>query len=114
MPFVVVCEVKGVVSSFVLYSLCIRLCALVLRLYPVCTPFVPCLCRSDCRSPEVFVIRLYPFVLTPFGGYNTIRRREEYKSTKACKCAPSIVLGALWPNGITAARAVAAAPVALS
>ena len=57
----------------------------------------------------------FPFVfvctLTPFGEYNNIRKREEYKSTEACKCAPGIALGARWPNGNTTARAVAAAPV---
>ena len=131
----IICDVKGVVSSFVLYSVCIRLYSFVLRLYPVCTArdvsslgFL----YSFCIPLYSCVLRLYSFVplgmsfplsfcipfvpvctLTPFGEYNTIRRREEYKSTKACKCAPSIVLGARWPNGITTTRAVAAAPVAL-
>ncbi len=48
-------------------------------------------------------------ILTPFGEYNTISKREEYKSTKVRKCDSSIVLGARWPNGITTARAAAAA-----
>ena len=76
------------------YSVCIRLYRLGCR-FPtsICTPFV------------------FVCTLTPFGEYNTIGRQEEYKSTKACKRAPSIVLGARWPNGIIAARAIAAAPV---
>ena len=78
-----------------------------LRLYS----FVP----LGMSFPFGFCIPFVPVcTLTPFGEYNTIRRREEYKSTKESKCAPSIVLGARWPNGITTARAVAAAPVALS
>ena len=92
---------SGCCTPFVL--LCIRVCSVCTFLY-----------RSGFRFPKVVVLRLYPFVLTPFGEYNTIRRREEYKSTKVCKCAPSIVLGARWPNGITAARAVAAAPAGCS
>ena len=68
-----------------------------------------------CSSSVLVCTRFTPFVfvctLTPFGEYNNIRRREEYKSTKACKCAPSIVVGARWPNGITTARAAAAAMV---
>ena len=110
-PFVLrlypVCTARDVSSLGFLYSVCIPLYSCVLRLYwfvllgtslptSCCTPFVP-VCT-----------------LTPFCEYNTIRRREEYKSAKESKCAPSIVLGARWPNGITTARAVAAAPVALS
>ena len=61
------------------------------RLYSVCIRFVPpgMLFPISICIPFVFVC-----TLTPFGEYNTIRGREEYKSTKTCKCAPSIVLGA--------------------
>ena len=109
------------------------------RLYSVCIPFVSFgtlvplgFCFSLCTPLYSCVLRLYsfvplgmpfplsfctPFVFvctpTPFGEYNTIKKREEYKSTKACKFAPSIVLVARWPSGINTARAVAVAPVAL-
>ena len=110
-PFVLrlysLCTARHVSSLRFLYSFCIPLYSCVLRLYS----FVP----IGMSFPMSFCIPFVPVcTLTPFGEYNTIRRREEYKSTKACKCAPSIVLGARWPNGITAARAVAAAPVDLS
>ena len=102
-----VCAARDVSSLGLLCSVCTPLYSCVLRLYS----FVP----LGMSFPLSFCIPFVPVcTLTPFGEYNTIRRREEYKSTKACKCAPSIVLGARWPNGITAARAVAAAPVALS
>ena len=105
-PFVInlypVCAARDVSSLGLLCSVCTPLYSCVLRLYSF-VPLGMSFPLSVCT----------PFVLTPFGEYNTIRRREEYKITKACKCAPSIVLGARWPNGITAARAVAAAPVRL-
>ena len=71
----------------------LRLYSFVLRLYS----FRP----SEMLFPLGFCI---PFVavciLTPFGEYNTISKREEYKSTKVRKCDSSIVLGARWPNGM--------------
>ena len=69
MSSVLICCTKDVVSlKFLysvcnrLYSVCIRLYSFVLRLYPVCTPFVPRLCRSGCHLPRVVVLRLYSFV----------------------------------------------------
>ena len=92
-----------------LYSVCVRLYSFVLRLYPICTSrdvsslgflYSVCIPLYSC------VLRLYSFVplgmsfptgfctpfvpvctLTPFGEYNTIRRREEYKTTKLQKRA---------------------------
>ena len=89
-----------------LYSVCTPLYLCVLRLYSF-VPLVMSFPSSFC-TPFAFVC-----TLTPFGQYHTIKKREEYKNTKACKYAPSIVLGARWPNKITTARAVAAAPVPL-
>ena len=85
----------GSCNSFVL--VCTRLYSFVFRLYSL-VPLGMLFSLSIC-IPFVFVC-----TLTPFGEYNTIRRREEYKSTKMRKCDPSIVLGARWPNGITTAR----------
>ena len=39
-------------------------------------------------------------ILTPFGEYNTISKREECKNTKVRECDSSIVLGARWPNAM--------------
>ena len=107
-PFVLrlypVCIARDVSS---LGSLCFRLYSFVF----VCASFVlVCTARDVVSHWFLYSVctRLYSH---PFGEYNIIRRREEYKSTKACKCSPSIVLGARWPNGITTARAVAAAQV---
>ena len=101
-------------------TVCTRLYSFVLRLYSVCTPLYSCLLRLYSFVPLVMSFPSgfctpFAFVctLTPFCEYHTFKKREEYKSTKACKYAPSIVLGARWPNGITTARAVAAAPVPL-
>ena len=100
-----VCTARDVSSLRFLNSVCTPLYSCVLRLYSL-VPLGMSFPSGFCH-PFVFVC-----TLTPFGEYNTIRRREEYKSTKAYKSAPSIVLDARWPNGITTARAVAAAPVA--
>ena len=128
-PLVFVCTAWDVVPLGFLYSVCTRLYSACTRLYRLaCRP--PRFLYSVCTRLYPFVFRLYSFVppgmlfrrsicipfvsvctLTPFGEYNTIRRREEYKSIKMRKCDPSIVLGARWPNGITTARAAAAAPV---
>ena len=48
MSSVLICCTKDVVTLKFLYSVCIRLYSFVLRLYPVCTPFVPRLYRSGC------------------------------------------------------------------
>ena len=78
------------------------------RLYSVCI----CLYRLGCCFPLVFVFSLYSFVLSPrLANIILLGDGRNTKVQKMRKCDPSIVLGARWPNGITTARAVAAAPV---
>ena len=74
------------------------------RWYSVCIR----LYRLGCCFPEVFVFRLYSFVLSP--RFANIILLGDGRSTKVKmrKCDPSIVLGARWPNGITTARATGA------
>ena len=77
-----------------MYSVCIRLY------------------RLGCRFPQVFVLRLYSFVFSPrLANIILLGDGRSTKVQNVRNCDPSIVLGARWPNGITTARAAAAAPV---
>ncbi len=107
-PFVLrlypICTARDFSSFGFLYSVCIPLYSCVLRLYW----FVP----LGTSFPKVVVFHLYPFVLSPrLANIILLGDGRSTKVQKMRKCDPSIVLGARWLNGITTARAVAAAPV---
>ena len=77
-PLVLVCTAWHVVPLGFLYSVCTRLYSFVFRLYSFVPPGM--LFPQNICIPFVFVC-----TLTPFSEYNTIRRREGYKSTKCAQ-----------------------------
>ena len=127
MSSVLICCTKDVMSlKFLysvcnrLYSVCIRLYSFVLRLYPVCTarnvsslgflysfciPLYSCVLRLysfvpfGIRFPYIFVLHLYPFLLSP--RLANIILLGDGRNTKVQKCA-NVIQALYWvPVGQT-------------